>query len=164
ISFLVSAIEQRGTTRNVLSEAVIEGPEGTDFNVKLNSGRFRMNASFLTDTIDNNVMRVRADLETRRLYGYSERQLPLYEEDRQKESFNLGFDEQMVVLPFGRKDDDDQLRIEITPAPGRQRDMGRKLDIRILSETLNGAINVEAFKRPHRFDVDAVLLDDGREV
>jgi hypothetical protein len=164
IAFSVSAIEQRGTSRNVLSEAVIEGPEGTDFNVKLTSGRFRMKASFLTDMIDNNLLRVRADLETRRFYGYSQSQLPLYEEDQQNQSFTLGFDEQMVVLPFGQKDGDDQLRIEITPAPGLEPEKGRKLDISILKETLKGAINVEAFKRPHRFDVDAALLEDGRQI
>lgn len=169
IAFRIATIEQHGAAERLLSEAVIEGPPGTDFTVTLNSGRFRMKAKFLTDLTGANALSMRATLDTRRLYGYSERALPLYEEDEQQQSFTLGFDEQIVVLPFGRKGDDDQLRIAIIPAWSDQSNQSpsgktRPLAISIMNESLAGAISVEASKIPHHYDVEAALLEDGREI
>lgn len=168
IAFRIAAVERHGPAENLLSEALVEGPPGTDFTVTLNSAQFRMKASFLTDLTSATDLSVRATLDTRRLYGYSERKLPLYEEDEQQPSFALGFDEQIVLLPFGRKGDDDQLRITIIPSwsdVGNRLPSGkaRPLSISILKET-GGAISIEASKKPHRYEVSAALLEDGREI
>jgi hypothetical protein len=162
-------VERHEGKEEMLSDAVIDGPPGTDFTIKLNSSRFRMNARFLTDFTDNDMMKVRALLETRRLYGYSERQLPLYEEDRQQKSITLRFDEQVVVLPFGHKGDNEQLRIVIVPAisnKGYQLPNGkpRPLEIKIVKQSPGGAIEVEAFKMPHHYDVEACIIENGKEI
>src|SRR5262249_1065085 len=83
IRFQVTTVEERVRQRNVISEALIEGPPGTDFKVALHGWQYNMDAYFLTDLEDQDSLKVRARLNTRRLYGYSERELPLYEEDAQ---------------------------------------------------------------------------------
>ena len=155
--------------RDLVSETTVEGAEGTDFNIKLTGARFQMNTRFLTDLVAPNTLQIRADLNTRRFYGQSERNLPLYEEDSQRETLQLGFDEKMVLLPFGRNGSSDQLKIEITPMVSEQSaylesGQPRPLEIRILKASPAGAISVEASKVPHRFAVEATLLEDGKEV
>ena len=81
IRFQIATVEEKAEARNVISEAIVEGPPGTDFNINLQGSRFKMNARFLTDLASTEMLKVRARLNTRRLYGYSERNLPLYEED-----------------------------------------------------------------------------------
>jgi len=168
VRFQIVAIEEKGTERRTLSETTLEGPAGTDFNVELQDGRFSMVARFLTDLLNPEALKVRARLNTRRLYGRSERELPLYEEDTQNETLQLSFDEKIVLLPFGRGGDE-RLLIEITPtlsensarlASGKP----RPLEIDISRQSPGGAISVEASKTPHRFVVEAALLEDGREV
>jgi hypothetical protein len=168
IRFQISAVEERGEARQIVSQALVEGPPGTDFNIHLRDARFKMTAKFLTDLVTPDKLRVRARLDTRRLHGYSERRLPLYEEDAQGESFELGFDEQIVLLPFGRGGDD-QLQIEISPARSDESVLSpsgevRPLAIRILKQSPGGAISVEASRVPHRFRLEAALFDRGREV
>jgi hypothetical protein len=168
IRFQVVAVEETGSSRQTISETVIEGPPGTDFNINLQASRFKMKARFLTDLISSDALRVRAKLDTRRLHGYSENHLPLYEEDLQSHALDLGFDEAIVLLPFGHGDGS-SLKIEITPSvsdtPVRSRSGElRPLEINILKQSPGGSINVEAFKMPHNFEVEATLLEDGREV
>jgi hypothetical protein len=150
----------------VISNATIEGPPGTDFVLELQSGRFKMNDRFLTDLILPGELKVRAKLNTRRLYGYSQNNLALYEEDNQSEALRLGFDEQMVLLPFG-KGSGELLKVEVTPsiseqpvnpAPGEMQPPTINI-----SEPGPGVITIHALKIPHHFDVEAVLLEDGRE-
>lgn len=169
IRFHIVMIEEKGTERNSISEAVVEGPPNTDFNVNLEDKRFRMRARFLTDLIQPGALKVRARIDTRRLYGYSERELPLYEEDEQIQSLELGFDESVVLLPFGRGSGDHRLKIEITPAISEQTSISstgkkRPLEISILKPGPSGIISIEASKVPHNFMLEAVLLEDGREV
>lgn len=168
IRFQVVAIEESATGRMTLSESIIEGPPGTDFNIKLQSSRFKMAARFLTDLVAPGTLKVRAKLDTRRLHGYSENQLPLYEEDLQSHALALSFDEKIVLLPFG-SGSGSELKIEIAPSmtdnlarlPSGQL---RPLEINIIKQSPGGSINVEAFKRPHNFTVEAALIEDGREV
>ncbi|HKC63158.1 MAG TPA: hypothetical protein VKB86_05945, partial [Pyrinomonadaceae bacterium] len=115
LRFRITTIEERAGERNVVSDATVEGPAGTDFDISLQSERFKMNARFLTDLIEHNSLKVRAKLDTRRLYGYSEQNLPLFEEDNQNQTLQLGFDESVVLLPFGRGGANNRLKIEITP-------------------------------------------------
>jgi hypothetical protein len=169
IEFRIATIEETAGDRNLISEALVEGPPGTDFNITLRGERFRMNARFLTDLIGAGTLKVRAKLDTRRLYGFSERSLPLYEEDAQSHAVELGFDEQIVLLPFGRKEGDDRLLIEITPAISDQSiflptGKARPLEIKILKQSPGGEISVQAFKKPHNFEVEAALLENGVEV
>jgi hypothetical protein len=174
IRFRITTVEERHGERNILSETTVEGPPGTDFNINLQSERFKMRAHFLTDLVARDSLRVRTKLDTRRFYGYSEQKLPLYEEDVQASALELGFDEAMVLLPFGREGGGgaaggDTLRIEITPVRSERAarlSSGKKrpLEIEITKPAPNGFISVEAFKVPHRFMVEAVLLEDGREV
>src|SRR5687768_15083519 len=92
IRFQVATIEEGDGGRKVISNATIEGPPGTDFGVDFQFGRFKMSARFLTDLISPAELKVRAKLITRRLYGYSKNNLPLYEEDNQSETLHLGFE------------------------------------------------------------------------
>ena len=79
IRFQIATVEERAGARDVISEAVVEGPPGIDFTVSLQSNQFKMNARFMTDLVSADRLKVRARLNTRRLYGLSERDLPLYE-------------------------------------------------------------------------------------
>lgn len=168
VRFQIVAIEEKGTERRTLSETTVEGAAGTDFNVELQDGRFSLVARFLTDFLSPEALKVRARLNTRRLYGRSEKELPLYEEDTRNETLQLGFDEKIILLPFGRGADE-RLLIEITPtlsdksarlATGKL----RPLEIEIGQQSPGGAISVKASKTPHHFVVEAALLEDGREV
>lgn len=167
--FQITTVEERAGERNIISEASVEGPPGTDFNINLEGGRFRMRARFLTDPIRRDALKVRAKLDTRRFYGYSERELPLYEEDTQSQTLEVGFDEAVILLPFGSGGGDHRLKIEITPAMSEQTarlpsGKARPLEIKILKPSPGGAIGIEATKIPHNFTVEAVLLENGREV
>jgi hypothetical protein len=169
IRFEVVTFAERNGRRDLLSQTLVDGPSGTDFTVNLHDSRFQMNAKFVTDLIAPGTLKIKTDLNTRRLYGYSERSLPLYEEDAQKETMQLGFDEKLVLLPFGRNDNNDQLEIEITAAVSKQSTYLasgelRPLEITIPKQSPGGAISVEAFKTPHNYLVEATLLEDGREV
>jgi hypothetical protein len=169
IQFRIAAIEETALARNVISEAMVEGPPGTDFNISLRGDRFKMSARFLTDLIGEGALKLRAKLDTRRLYGHSERGLPLYEEDAQSHTVEMGFDEQIVLLPFGRNEGDDRLKIEITPAVSEQAihlpsGKPRPLEINILKQSPGGEIGVQAFKSPHNFQVEARLFEDGVEI
>ncbi|HJQ68847.1 MAG TPA: hypothetical protein VKA70_07735 [Blastocatellia bacterium] len=168
IRFQIATVEERAGARYVISEAVVEGPPGTDFTVNLHDSRFKMDARFLTDLVTADRLKVRARLNTRRLYGMSERELPLYEEDSQNQAIDLGFDEGIVLLPFGRNGGD-KLKIEITPAmserpvflaSGEQ----APLTIDILKQSPGGAVSIQASKIPHNFEVEAALTEDDREV
>lgn len=172
IRYDVAAFEEQGARHELLSVTTVEGPAGTDFEVKLRGARFQLEARFLNDLVAPGALKVRAKIRTRRLYGRSERGLPLYEEDEQKQALQLGFDEKMVLLPFGRNDQNpnaDQLKIEITPTLSDQRarlgsGAERPLEIKILKAGPGSSIRVEASKSPHRFAVEAALFEDGREV
>jgi hypothetical protein len=169
IRFQIATIEEKEGERTIISSALIEGPPGTDFDIDVNGERFKMSAKFLTDLEDNHQLRLRASLQTRRLYGYSERHLPLYEEDQQRQTLQLGFDEDVILLPFGRNGGAEKLKIEITPVmtdnpvyePSGKL---RSLEIKMLKISPGGVISYQARKLPHRFAVDAVLLEDGKEV
>ena len=168
IRFQIAAIEEGAGGRKVISNATIEGPPGTDFVVDLQSRRFKMNARFLTDLVSPGELKVRAKLNTRRLYGYSQNNLPLYEEDNQSETLQLGFEEQVVLLPFG-KGSGQLLKVEVTPSmsdhpvyltSGEMQPPA----INISEPSPGGMIAIHALKIPHDFDVEALLLEDGREV
>lgn len=169
IRFQIATVAERAGERHVISSSIIEGPPGTDFNIDLQGERFKMNAKFLTDLVENNTLKVRARLQTRRLYGVSERGLPLYEEDQQQQALQLGFDDDIILLPFGRNGGDDKLKIEITPAmtdePVRAPSGElRPLDIKILKVSQGGTVNIQASRVPHHYDAEVTLLADGREV
>src|SRR3712207_4226887 len=149
VRFRVTTVEERGEERSVISEASVEGPPGTDFNIDLNGGLYRMRARFLTDLVGRDRLKVRARLDTRRLYGYSERHLPLYEEDAQRQTLELGFDEAVVLLPFGRGGGDHRLKIEIVPQLSERTALlpsgaPRPIEIDLLKPSPGGLINVEA--------------------
>jgi hypothetical protein len=168
IKFQIATVEETGGQRNVLSTSTIEGPPGTDFHINLASGRFKMDARFLTDLAGDNSLRVRAKLQTRRLYGYSANNLPLYEEDVQGQTLSLGFEEAIILLPFGREGDD-RFSIEIIPALTDQPaylTSGEMTPptINIDDRNLRGVIDIQAFKVPHDFEAEVALLEDGREI
>lgn len=169
IKFRILTVEEKGSERKIISESFVEGPPNTDFNINLEGDRFRMRARFLTDLIRPDRLRVRTKLDTRRLYGSSERQLPLYEEDEQTQSLELGFDEAVVLLPFGRTGGDHRLKIEITPSISNQTSTdssgtARPLEINILKPSPGGVVRYEAIKIPHNFVAEVALLEDGREI
>jgi hypothetical protein len=169
IRFEIATVEEKDNQRNVISYALVEGPAGTDFDIDLNGERFKMRAEFLTDLQQGHKLMLRAKLQTRRLYGYSKHMLPLYEEDEQNQTLQLGFDEDVILLPFGRNGGDEKLKIEITPvmtdepaydASGKL----RALEIKMPKVSPGGLVSIQAHKIPHRFDADVVLLEDGIEI
>jgi hypothetical protein len=169
IRFHIAAIEESLGTRNTISEATVEGAPGTDFSVNLQASRFRMNARFLTDLVSPETIRIRATLDTRRFYGYSEKNVPLYEEDSQSQTLELAFDEQIVLLPFGSAGSGQQLKVLITPSmtgePARlPSGMLRALTIDIVEPSQGGVIGIRASKIPHNFEVEAMLVENGRVV
>jgi hypothetical protein len=169
IRFEITAVEESAGGRKVISDAAVEGPPGTDFNVNLQDGRFKVSARFMTDLAPGGGLKLRAKLDTRHFYGYSEAGLPLYEEDEQRHTLDLNFDEAVVLLPFGGGGDAGRLSIEITPArAGRPARLpsGETTapEITIGKPSPGGVISVEATKVPHNFNVEASLLFDGREV
>lgn len=169
IRFQIATVEEKEAQRNVISYAFVEGPAGTDFDIDLNGERFKMSAKFLTDLQDDQSLMLRAKLQTRRLYGYSERNLPLYEEDEQDQTLQFGFDEDVILLPFGRNNSSEKLKIEITPVMTDELvydDSGklRPLEINMPKVSPGGIVRIQAYKRPHHFDVDAALLEDGKEI
>ena len=167
VRFQITAIEESAAGRKVISRATIDGPPGTDFNIDLNSSGFKMNARFLTDMISSAELKVRAKLTTRRLYGYSASNLPLFEEDAQNETLQVGFDEQIVLLPFGRGGGD-VLRVEVIPSVLERHasvSSGKNSPIEInIPQPSPGGISIQASRIPHNFVVDATLLENGREV
>ncbi len=169
VRFQIVTVEEKKAQRNIISSALVEGPPGTDFDVDLNGERFKMRAKFLTDVEADNRLKMRAELQTRRLYGYSERNLPLYEEDDQQQTLLLGFDEDVILLPFGGGGGEDKLRIEITPIQTNEpvylpSGNLRPLEIKIPVVSPGGLINIQARKVPHHFDVEIALVEDGRVV
>src|SRR4051812_44261531 len=120
IQFRITTIEENGRERNIVSDSTVEGAPGTDFDISLEGERFKMKAKFLTDLVAPGSLKVRARLDTRRLYGYSDKNLPLYEEDDQSQTLDLSFDEMVVLLPFGRGGGESRLKIEFTPTVSQQ--------------------------------------------
>lgn len=169
IRFQITAIVESKGAHEVISDATVEGPPGTDFNVNLEDRGFKMSARFMTDLAPGGGLGLRVGLDTRHFYGYSEAGLPLYEEDTQRHTLALNFDEEVVLLPFGGGGSAGRLSIEITPArTGRQArtPSGETTapEITISKPSPGGIITVEAKKVPHDYEVEATLLDDGREI
>src|SRR5947209_8200454 len=92
IRFQIATVEEDGNVRRIVSLSTVEGPPGTDFDINLQDARFKMSARFLTDLVAPGALKVRTKLNTRRFYGLSPKNLPLYEEDAQAETLQLGFD------------------------------------------------------------------------
>jgi hypothetical protein len=169
MQFQIATILERAGERTIISSSVIEGPPGTDFDIDLQGERFKMSAKFLTDIDEGDRLAIRAKLQTRRLYGHSAQGLPLYEEDEQSQTLRLGFDEDIILLPFGRGGGDDRLKIEITPAMSEESVYApsgelRPLGIKILKVNQDGVVSIRASKIPHRYEAEARLLEDGREI
>ncbi len=151
-------------SEETISEAVVEGPNGTDFSILLNGTSFRMRARFMTDLIGPN-LNMRAHLETRRHLGDSVRGLPLYEEDVQKHRMDVGLEETVVLRPFGGAVGEEGLQVEIEPSISSFGDSTQEgsppLNIRILKQSPDGKISIRARRVPHFYDVVAELVSDG---
>jgi len=166
IKFNVTVLTE-DTTREILSETIIDGPPGTDFNINLNTKGFDMRSRFLTDLVEGDELLVRVDLETRRLFGQSPNALPLYEEDKQKQSWRMGLDEAVVLLPYGKNGGGATLKIEIRPERYRVSDHDMEsgnLKIEFPKTLESGEISIEAKKVPHDYLIDAELLFNGKAV
>ncbi|HKR58182.1 MAG TPA: hypothetical protein VJS64_00510 [Pyrinomonadaceae bacterium] len=169
ITFHIATIEEVQGKRNLVSLATVEGAPGTDFDINLQGSQFKMKAYFLTDLVSPNALKIRARLNTRRLYGYSERSLPLFEEDDQRQTFEMNFDEAIVLLPFGRNGGEHELKIEITPSWSEEKEElpsgnSRPPTIKIPRPAPGDIVSIHASKTPHQFNVEASLLEDGREI
>ena len=166
IRFQLTTISEKGSERKILAQTTIEGLPGTDFNLNLQTQNFKMQTRFLTDLISSDKLKIRASLDTRRFYGKSPINLPLYEEDSQKQAFEIGFDETIVLLPFGRNGGDETLKIEITPALllVSKEEAEKPLKINFDKQIPSGEIYIGASNIPHHYEVEAVLLANGEEV
>lgn len=167
VRFQITAIRESTAESAVLSQTTIEGLPGTDFRVNLQTGKFKLQASFLNELTADNHLKIGTHLETRRFYGYSPGKLPLYEEDSQKQTLNAGFDEKIVLLPFGRNSGDgsETLKIEILPTLLMAENSGEApLTIKFDKQLPSGEISIEAVKIPHKFTVEATLQADGHPI
>lgn len=167
VSFQITTIAENAGKREILSQTTIEGLPGTDFNINLQTGNFKMRTRFLSDLIAPGKLKIRAALDTRRFYGYTPAKLPLYEEDAQTQAFEISFDEKVVLLPFGRNSEaaGETLKIEIIPSltTVSANDESSPLKINFDKQIPSGEISIEAFKIPHRYIVEAALFENGRE-
>lgn len=164
ISFDLRVVVE-GSHSETLTEATIEGPVGTDFDIALNTKGFEMKAGFLTDPVGDTDSLVRIQLETKRFYGLSPNGLPLYEEDSQEHTIRVATREAVVLLPFGRNGNGDTLKIEILPqritAPFED---AEKLKIEFLKNLTSGEILINARKIPHNFEIEAEVQLSGTPV
>lgn len=174
IRFYVSVVTEKGSngnsngkTREVLSTTTIDGPAGTDFSINLNTEGYTMKSKFLTELIAENELYMQVDLETRRLFGQSPNGLPLYEEDKQKQRLWMDFKEAVVLLPYGSNSKGRTLKIEITPelyGVNKNDQDSDRLKIDFQKKLASGEISIQARKVPHRYDVEAEFLLDGKIV
>lgn len=166
VSFQITTVAEISGTRKILSQTTIEGAPGTDFRIDLNTGNYRMQTKFLTDLVAPGKLKLRASLNTRRFYGSSPANLPLYEEDAQNQTFEISFDEMLVLLPFGRVADGEILKVEITPtlAAASVTKAAAPIRINFDKQIPSGEITVAAEKIPHRFVVEAVLFANDQRV
>jgi hypothetical protein len=166
VRFQVTTISESAKERKVLAQTTIEGLPGTDFNINLQTKNFKMQARFLTDLISSEKMKIRANLDTRRFFGLSPLNLPLYEEDSQKQNLEIGFDETIVLLPFGRNGGEETLKIEITPTRllVSKEEAEKPLKINFDQQIPGGEIYIGATKIPHHYEVEARLLANGEEI
>jgi len=167
IRFQIDMVEKNAGATRPISSAVVEGPPGLDFNITLHTLRYDLEAKFLTDMAGKNALNVRANLLTRRMLGNSQKGLPMYEEDRRGQTLEVAFDEQMVLFPFGQVGEDN-LEIDIAPVLSTNdvyAPSGAKAPLQItFLRKVEGVIHIEAMKTPHRFQVAAALVEDGREI
>jgi hypothetical protein len=166
VRFKVRAVEEKKAERIVFAETHIEGPPGTDFDIKLQDRRFSLNAIFITDLVKSDHFNIRVGLDTKRLVGYSERNLPLYEVDEQQQTLEVKLDETLALLPFGAIEEGSAFKIEIEPGivAASQSSGVRPLKIDIVKSSQSGILNVSARKIPHRFNIAASLRVNGKEI
>ncbi len=161
IQFSIKAIAENGNHSELLAHIVIDGPQDSDFDIDLQDRHFKLQAAFITDLLDREQLQVRVKILTKRRVGYSARQLPLYEEDEQQHKFLVAADEAMELLPFGRNNEGEVLKVKIEPLILSTPHKVAPLKIDIVKPPQNGFINVKAHKSPHKFKVDAQLLMNG---
>ncbi len=168
VRFQITTVgENSSGERKILAQTRVEGLPGTDFNINLQTENYMMQTRFLSDLVAEDKLKLRAKLNTRRFYGYSPINLPLYEEDAQSHALRVGFDETVVLLPFGRNGGSETLKIEITPtliSVSKPDEEARKLKINFDKQISGGEISIEASKTPHRFEAEVVLLADGKAI
>ena len=167
VRFQITSVAESAAGRTVLAQTRIEGLPGTDFIINLQTGNFKMQACFVSDLLADNQLKIRARLNTRRFYGYSLANLPLYEEDEQNRTVEVGSGSRVILLPFGRDDEAETLKIETTPTvrfvPLSDQDAGR-LTIDFDEQLPSGEMTVEAVNTPHKFTVEAILSADGKTI
>lgn len=166
IRFQITTIAEKNNERQTLAQTTVEGLPGTDFNINLQTGNFKMETRFLSDLITEDKLKIRATLNTRRFYGKSPINLPLYEEDSQKQTLEVGFNETIVLLPFGRNGGDETLKIEITPSllNVSNDELMKPLEIKFDKQIPSGEIYIGANKIPHNYEVEAILLANGEKI
>lgn len=171
VAFRIRTLLDPKGARTALTDATVEGAPGTDIALEARTRRFSLTATLKTDVMASGRVRIVANLVARRHVGDSERGLPLYEEDAQDHVVELATDgsESLVVLPFGRNPGGEELAIDVEPSLTDQpaRDASGALlppEIRIVDLGRDGWLHIQATKIPHRFDVVAALVRDGRTI
>lgn len=166
IRFQLTTISESAKERKILAQTTVEGLPGTDFNINLQTKNFKMQTRFLTDLIASDKLKIRAKLDTHRFYGMSPLNLPLYEEDSTKQALEIGFDETIVLLPFGRNGGDETLKIENTSKLllVSKEEAEKPLKINFDKQIPGGEIYIGASKIPHHYEVEAILLANGEEI
>lgn len=168
IKFNIKAIEEEGSSQEIISETNIAGPSGTDFDIHLKDKRFTLDANFITELMDNHLIKVLTTIKTRRSLGLSKQNLPIYEEDLQNHTLSVALDEAIILFPFGQNSEGSNLKIAIEPQiidlPLLSDNRPAPLIIDLVKVHKDGLININAQKIPHNYLVTAELLANGKAV
>ena len=113
ILFKIATVEEEEGRRDLIAESIAKGRRDR-FNVTLQGERVQNGRPILDRPHRPGRAEDQAKLDTRRLYGYSQRSLR-FTSDAQDQSLELGFDEQ-ITATLRRMAATIKLKIEITPA------------------------------------------------
>ena len=161
--YMFRCFDERGAQRQLLYAAQVEGPEGTDFQIVLHDARHHIEATFVNEPLPSGGIDARIHLRSRRSWGLSPNGLPLWEEDDQRQSAQIGPDEQIDLLPLGGGGEAGLLKLEITPDVEPSMAV-QPLSIHISQAAPQGAIEVSAYRSPHWYMADIALMRNGAAV
>jgi hypothetical protein len=153
--------EERGGTQRTLYAADVEGPSDVDFQIVMHDARHDIEATFVNEPLPAGGIDSRVHLRSRRAWGLSKNNLPLWEEDDQHLRIQIEPGQQIELLPFGRSGEAGLLKLEITPSVPRPAVSARPLEIRIGQQAPGGAINVLAYRSPHWYTAEVALSRNG---
>ena len=161
IELKVTTIRETGTGQTVLSEALVDGPPGTDFTIDFRVERFVLHAGFTTYVVGDQ-LGVEAALDTKRLYGVGAEPAALRGgRTAALPAGRIRRSDAAAPLCAGREGD--RLKDRDYAVPGTRR--ARRPAANPLHQTgPERAHRHHGPQDPHRFRCEARLVENGREI